>query len=117
MGFIRLQNMKFYAHHGHLAAERELGRTLQVDVEMRLDLSAAISSDDLSRTVDAGELFHLVEEVVSASTYHLLEALAGAISRAVDGRYHPQGLIVRVRKPDPPIPGQLDFVEVELSND
>lgn len=116
-GVIRLRNMTFFAHHGHLAAEREVGQTFQVDVEMRLDLTAAVSSDDLARTVDVSELYHLVEEVVSGSEFRLLEALAGAISRAVADRYRPRGLTIRVRKPHPPIHGRLDSVEVELSND
>lgn len=116
MGIIRLQNMIFFAHHGHLAAERELGQSFQVDVEMRLDLGTAASSDDLDRAVDYTEIYELIKQVVSGSEFRLLEALAGAVLRAVADRYRPQGLTVRVRKPRPPIPGQLDFVEVELSD-
>jgi dihydroneopterin aldolase len=116
LGIIRLQNMTFFAYHGQLVAERELGQTFQVDVEMGLDLAAAVSSDDLARTVDVTELYHLIEKTVSGSEFRLLEALAGAISRAVAERYHPEKLTIRVRKPHPPIPGRLDFVEVELSD-
>jgi len=117
VGIIRLQNMTFFAYHGQLAAERELGQTFQVDVEMHLDLSRAVSSDDLGQAVDYTELYELVKGVVSGSEFQLLEALAGAIVKAMADRYHPAGLTVRVRKPNPPISGQLDYVEVELSDD
>jgi dihydroneopterin aldolase len=117
VGIIRLQNMTFFAHHGQLSAERELGQTFQVDLEMRLDLERAVSSDDLAQAVDYTELYQLVDTVVSESEFRLLEALAGAVVRAVTDRYRPLTLTVRVRKPNPPIPGQLDFVEVELSGD
>jgi len=117
LGIIRLQNMTFYAHHGQLAAERELGQTFQVDIEMHLDLTRAVASDDLEQAVDYAELYKLVKQVVSGSEFRLLEALAGAVRQAVTDRYQPQGLTVRVRKPDPPISGQLDFVEVELFDD
>lgn len=116
MGIIRLQNMTFFAHHGCLAAERELGQTFQVDVEMRLDLAGAAASDDLGRAVDYTEVYGLVEKVVSGSQFNLLEALASAVLKAIAERYHPQGLTVRVRKPNPPISGGLDCVEVELSD-
>ena len=115
MGVIRLQNMTFFAHHGQLAAERELGQSFQVDVEMRLNLDRAADSDDLAQAVDYTELYDLVKHVISGSEFRLLEALAGAVLKAVSGRYEPDELTVRVRKPRPPIPGQLDFVEVELS--
>jgi dihydroneopterin aldolase len=116
MGVIRLQNMTFFAHHGCLPAEQELGQTFQVDVELRLDLSAAAASDHLDQAIDYTELYGVVEKVISGSRFRLLEALAGAIARAVAGRYRPESLTVRVRKPHPPIPGRLDYVEVELSD-
>jgi len=116
MGVVRLQNMTFFAHHGCLPAEQELGQTFQVDVELRLDLGAAAASDDLDRAVDYAEIYGVVEKVVCGSRFRLLEALAGAIARALAGRYRPEGLTVRVRKPHPPIPGRLDCVEVELSD-
>ena len=115
MGVIRLQNMTFYAHHGVGAAERELGQVFEVDVEISLDLRKAASSDDLSQTVDYGEIYGLVEEVVVEREFSLLEALAQAILKALGRRYQFDQVLVRVRKPHPPIPGKLDSVEVELS--
>jgi dihydroneopterin aldolase len=117
MGIIRLHNMTFFAHHGCLDAERELGQTFEVDIELRLDLRPAASSDDLSQAVDYSELYDVVEKVVTTSRFRLLEALADAIIRAIADRYRPRGVTVRVRKPRPPIRGQLDFAEVELSVD
>ncbi len=115
MGVIRLLNMAFYAHHGVTAAERELGQILEVDVEISLDLHRAAVSDDLSQTIDYGEIYGLVEEVVVEGEFSLLEALARAILTAIAGRYQPEQMLVRVRKPQPPLPGRLDCVEVELS--
>ena len=76
MGVIRLLNMAFYAHHGVTAAERELGQILEVDVEISLDLHRAAVSDDLSQTIDYGEIYGLVEEGVVEGEFSLLEALA-----------------------------------------
>jgi dihydroneopterin aldolase len=115
MAVIRLHNMTFFAHHGVLAAERELGQTFEVDVEISSNLEAAASSDDLSQTIDYREIYHLVKEVVVGEEFQLLEALAGAILEALSGRYRAD-VLVRVRKPHPPLlAGSLDSVEVELS--
>jgi dihydroneopterin aldolase len=107
--------MIFFAHHGALSAERELGQEFQIDVEIQADLSAAIARDDLSRTVDYAEAYDLIKQVVTGAKYHLLESLARAVLDAVAGRYHPAGLTVRVRKPHPPISGPMDCIEIELS--
>ena len=115
MGVIRLQNMVFYAHHGVLDAERELGQIYEVDVEFSLDLSGASTRDDLAQTVDYREVYSLVSKVVVESEYSLLEALAQAIVIAITRRYRLDDVLVRVRKPHPPIQGQIDCVEVELS--
>jgi dihydroneopterin aldolase len=115
MGVIRLQNMAFYAHHGATAAERELGQIFQVDVEIWLDMQSATASDDLSQTVDYGEIHLLVEKVVMGREFTLLETLAQAILTSVVERYKLDRVVVRVRKPHPPLAGKLDCVEVELS--
>ena len=115
MGIIRLQNMTFYAHHGVLAAERELGQIYEVDVEFALDLRGVVVEDDLSQTVDYREIYSLVEKVVEEGEYSLLEALAQAILDTLTRRFGLDQALVRVRKPHPPIQGQIDCVEVELS--
>ncbi len=51
---ILLEGMLFSGHHGTLPAERELGQRFAVDVELRCDLRAAGSTDDLAQTVDYG---------------------------------------------------------------
>jgi dihydroneopterin aldolase len=107
--------MSFYAHHGATAPERELGQIFEVDVEIAMDLRRAASADDLSRTLDYGEVHGLVREIVVEREFSLLEALAQAILQAIADRYQVDRVLVRVRKPHPPLPGRLDGVEVELS--
>ena len=43
-----------------------------------------------------------------------LEALAEAVAAAIGARFAPIELVVRVRKPDPPVAAQFDGVEVEI---
>ena len=111
---IRLKNMRFYAYHGLLPEEASLGQQFEVDLELLRDLTAAGSTDDPADTSDYAVVLSIVKEVVTGSRCQLLEALADRIATAVGQACRPIELIVRVRKPRPPVEAQLDGVEVEI---
>lgn len=103
--------MEFFGHHGDLAAERELGSRIYVDVEIGLDLSVAGESDRLEDTLDYVRCFELVREVVERAQHRLLEAVAERVAEALLGEPQAQRVRVRVAKV-PPIPGGISRVAV-----
>jgi dihydroneopterin aldolase len=108
MDRIRLNGMVFYGYHGVLAEERALGQRFVVDVELRLDLRAAGTSDDLGDTVNYTRVYTAAREVVTGPPCQLIEAVAERIAGRVLAE-HPQveSVTVRVRKPEVPIPGSV----------
>ena len=114
MDVLRLQNLRFYGYHGLFAEENQLGQRFEVDIEVHRDLGPAGRSDDLTLTVDYPSLIKVVEGVVTGRPYRLLEGLAEAIAAQIGAAFGPIELTVRVRKPDPPVPGHFDGVEVEI---
>src|SRR4028118_826670 len=80
---ILLEGMVFYGRHGTLAAERELGQPFIVDIELRLDLQSAGLSDDLTQTVDYGEVHRQAKEIVEGTPVNLTETLAERIAGTV----------------------------------
>jgi dihydroneopterin aldolase len=112
---ILLQGMRFVGVHGVSAEERELPQLLEVDLAVALDLSRAAASDELSDTLDYGELVELCRQVVEEGTQRLLEAVAGAIADGVCARPGVRSVTVRVRKPAVPIDAELEFAQVELT--
>ena len=104
---ILLEGMRFFAHHGDVAAERELGSHLIVDVELRTDLGAPARSDSLHDTVDYVRCYEVVREVVETRQYHLLEALADAIATALLENRRVESARIRVAK-QPPIDGMIE---------
>lgn len=111
---ITVHGMRFMGRHGVTAEERAEPQPLEVDVVLRLDLSRPAASDDLADTVDYAAVFVLVRQVVEGRSFHLLEALAGAIAEAVLATFRVDEVETRVRKPKAPLPGAFDTVEVRL---
>ena len=111
---IALENIRLYGYHGASENERELGQRFEVDVEIIADLSEAVSSDDMKKTVDYEKVYRLVESEVVNQKYHLLEAMADKIARDVLEQFGALEVVVRVRKPSVPIAGSIDHVEVEV---
>jgi dihydroneopterin aldolase len=113
---IRLNNVLFYAHHGALEEERALGQTFQVDVEVRGDFARNQGADDLHWTVDYTLLYRAVAEIFQSRSFQLLETIAAAIAQNLLERFQPvQEVTVRVRKPNVPMGGLLQNVEVEVT--
>lgn len=111
---IILHNMVFRGRHGVHPAERQLGQRFEVDVELGLDLSRAMTSDALTDTVDYGRLHAIVREEVEDQRYQLIEALAGAMVRRLLAELPVTWVLVRVRKPQVPLDGILSFAAVEI---
>lgn len=116
MAFIRLHNMTFYGYHGVSKAERETGRRFEVDCELEVDIAKAAKTDKLSDTRNYTRVYGVVEEIVSRNKFNLLETVAARIAIQLQNDFDPKRVIVRVRKRIPPIPGNLDYIEVEYDS-
>ncbi len=88
------------ARVGVTEAERASGQELSIDVELGLDLSPAGRGDALERTVDYERVCDVVDGVVRARAFHLIEAVAEACARGVlDAFPVIEEVRVHVRKP------------------
>ena len=113
---ITLGNMEFSGFVGASEGEREQKTRIEVDVEIHADLGAACKSDALDDTMDYSRLYDLAAQVVASRHHNLLESLAEEIADAAFGLggCEKEKIIVRVRKPRPPVGGECGFAEVEI---
>jgi dihydroneopterin aldolase len=113
---IRLRNAVFYAYHGVMADEQNLGGKFEIDVDLFGDFSEAARTDSLKDTVDYELVYGFIGATVLAKKYYLLEALARTIGQGLLAEFPPLlAVTVRIRKPHPPVRGVVDYVEVETS--
>jgi dihydroneopterin aldolase len=111
--------MRFLGRHGVTLEERMEPQPIEVDVDLETDLSAPASSDELADTIDYAAVFELVRGIAEGRSFRLIEALAGEIASAVlaaHGDDDPplDGVEVRVRKPQAPLPGAFETAEVAV---
>jgi dihydroneopterin aldolase len=111
---IRLSGMSFYGYHGVTVAEKETGGLFEVDCELEVDLSDASSSDRLGDTVDYHHVHRVIRDTVEGKAFALLEGLAGRLATKILDTFPVYSVTLRVRKMNPPIPGYVKYIEVEL---
>ena len=116
MAKIRIMNMMFYGFHGTYEYEREQGQKFYLDVEMETRDERAADSDKMDDGIDTAVVYTQVKDVVENKRFQLLMALAAHIGDHLLEVYQQLAEVtIRIRKPSVPIPGPLDYVEVEAT--
>ncbi len=116
LGIIRIHNAVFYAYHGVLTDEQNLGGKFEVDIDLYCDLSRGAKTDHLYDTVNYERVYDCVRSSVLEKQHFLLESLADAITNGILKNFAKvESVTVKVRKPGAPVKGVIDYVEVEIS--
>lgn len=110
---VRMKKLSFYAYHGNSEAEKQTGRRYEVDCEFKVDIEKAARSDSLEDTIDYSRVYQVIEEVVTGNKFNLIETLADRIAGAVISNFDIENVKLRVRKMTPPIPGSIEYIEIE----
>jgi 7,8-dihydroneopterin aldolase/epimerase/oxygenase len=109
-----VRGLEFEANHGYTAAERRATRRFRVNLELRVPLASASVSDRIGDTIDYRKVSEIAIGIGTRETFRLLEALAGAIARAIQQVY-PVEVLIELEKLAPPCPGVPQSCGVRLS--
>ncbi|MGL4820547.1 MAG: dihydroneopterin aldolase [Bacilli bacterium] len=113
-----LKEMPFYGYHGVFPEETKLGQRFVIDVTLGLDLTSACQTDELHTSVNYGEVYETIRDIVEGEPVKLLEKLA---QRIVDAIFHHYPLVqtvnVTVKKPEAPIPGILAYAAIQIERE
>jgi len=113
-GRILLSGLRVRGYHGVHQDERRNGQDFVVDAALDLDVATAATSDDVTDTVDYGDLAVALTDVVAGPPVNLLETLASRLAEVclLDPRV--SAATVTVHKPQAPIPVRFDDVAVTV---
>ena len=115
MGLIRIEDMEFYAFHGHYREEQIVGNRFLVDLEMETDMEKAGVSDRLEDATDYQIAFRTVKTEMEKKSF-LLENIANRILDALHTNLPGiKRATVTIRKMNPPMGGNIGSVGVTLS--
>jgi 7,8-dihydroneopterin aldolase/epimerase/oxygenase len=111
---ISLTGLRSYGYHGVMEAERQQGQEFLVDAVLWLDTSEAGATDDLSRTVDYGELASRLAGIMTGEPVALIETLAQRLATECLADARVVHAEVTVHKPDAPVGVPLRDVSVTI---
>lgn len=116
MGKIVIEEMEFYAFHGHYQEEQIVGNRFLVDLELEADLSAPAESDNLNDAVNYQQAYQIIKNEMRRTKSNLLENIGKRILDALfaemDGI---ENATIRVRKLNPPMGGPIKSVGIKMS--
>jgi dihydroneopterin aldolase len=112
---ITMQNCAFFARHGVMDEEEVLGQRFFVDAELDVEPAGPLEADSIETTVDYGVAFKVIEKIITGRRRYLIESLALEVAKALCAQF-PQIRRARitVRKPNAPVAGVLDHVQVSV---
>ena len=113
---IRLKNIQIYGWHGISKEEKEKGQKFEIDIEIMFFINSVINDDDIKKTVNYIDLYEYVVKIFLNKKYNLIETLANDMSILIQKKYRVKSCKVVIRKPNAPINGILDTVEVEANS-
>ncbi len=115
MDKILIRDLRINTLIGVYPFERRRKQELTLNLELRTDLSRAAVSDDLTDTVNYAEIEERIVQLVSGSSFQLIEGLAGAIGKLVMEYAPIASATVRIEKPRAARYARAIAVELEFN--
>ena len=115
MGIIKLNNMEFFAYHGHFEEETKVGNYFNLNLEIKTDTKKAEASDNLDDALNYVDVYNLISKEMDKPS-KLIENVA---KRILDSLFlnHPTTILhakVEVQKMNPPLGAKMESVSVIL---
>jgi len=117
MDRILLAGIRCTMHVGVSSEERAMPQECVVDLDFELDLTRPSRTDALQDTLNYAAVFKTVHEVACGGGFRLLEGFAGALFEKLCEKHEFRRVCIRIKKPNPPLDGPLEYAGVELQRD
>lgn len=113
--YIQIENLIVFANHGVFDEEKAMGQRFMISLKLYTDVSVAAESDDITRSINYGEVCDFVTTFTKTHRSKLIEKAAQDIAYALLDKYSLlKSVEVQLKKPWAPIGLPLDNVLVSL---
>lgn len=113
--FIKITNLKVFAHHGVFPEETRDGQDFYVNAKLFLDCRKAGKTDNLSDSLNYGEASHFITDFLQNHTYKLIESVAEQLAEAILLSMPVlKGVKIELCKPNAPIGLPFENVSVTI---
>jgi len=113
--YIKITNMKVFAHHGVLPEEKENGQDFYLNAKVWVDMRKAGLTDKLEDTVNYNMLCIFLAEVFAERKFELIEAAAEYTVQEIMVFFKSiQAMELEVRKPSAPVKYQPEDLSVTI---
>jgi len=113
--YIKITNMKVFAHHGVLPDEKENGQDFYLNAKVWVDMRKAGLTDKLEDTVNYNMLCIFLAEVFAERKFELIEAAAEYTVQEIMVFFKSiQAMELEVRKPSAPVKYQPEDLSVTI---
>lgn len=115
MDKIKITNLEVYCHHGVFAEENVLGQKFLVSAELYTNIEEAAWEDDITKSINYGEVCHYIKELMEKNTFKLLESVAECLATKILIHFPlAEKIKIEVKKPWAPILLPIETVGVEI---
>lgn len=116
MDQIKIENLKVFAYHGVFPEENEKGQFFYVDAVLYLHTRKAGKTDELSLSVNYGEVCHLIYNYMTKHTFCLLETIAEGLAENILLNFTLVEFVdLKIKKPEAPIGLPFENVSIAIS--
>lgn len=113
-GYIEINGLRVFAHHGVMEQERVVGNMFEVTAHLVYPMDKAMEGDCLDGTMNYAEAIEIVMHEMSIPS-SLLENVACRLKNALLYAFPEiSGGMIRVAKLTPPVTAELDSVAVSI---
>ena len=116
MDKIEIRDLEIFANHGVFPEETALGQKFVVSAVMYTETRPAGLADDLSASINYGEVSHMITDFLQKNTYKLLEAAVENLAEMLLVSLPLlKKITLRIEKPWAPVGLPLKTVAVEIT--
>ncbi|MCI9082678.1 MAG: 2-amino-4-hydroxy-6-hydroxymethyldihydropteridine diphosphokinase [Lachnospiraceae bacterium] len=113
---IKIKNLEVFGRHGVFPEENKLGQKFLINAVVYAKVREAGLKDDLTKSVDYGEMAHFMTDFMMEHTCKLIEAAAEQMARALLFKFPViEKITLEILKPWAPVGLPLETVSVEIT--